>query len=151
MSICVYSVSNVAVTTSTGIGCITAFGTSGCCYNTVVAMALGINHILCNKNIITNRTMLTLGKTGFGTGRSHCRVNNPSVSGCLKIFCAYLSANLTSIGRQTRLGTSRFICHNVVIVINTDSNLVFLVNPVHAIAYAIRPTRLNIRSLIAIA
>ena len=42
------------------------------------------NYILFNKNYITNRAMLTFGKTGSGTSCRYCSVNNLGVTkGCL--------------------------------------------------------------------
>ena len=64
------------------VGLYTFFSTSRRFGNNtaIVAVAESGNFCLCCRDSSANRTVLTLGKTGCGTGRSYCRINYFSVS-----------------------------------------------------------------------
>ena len=63
-----------------GVGCITILGTGGSGYYRHIAVTELRNCCLRYKNLVTYRTMLTFGKTGFGTGRSLRFVDHFGVS-----------------------------------------------------------------------
>ena len=64
-------VSCIAVFASrAGVGSITILGTGGSGYYRLIAVTELRNCCLRYKNLVTYRTMLTFGKSGFGTGRS---------------------------------------------------------------------------------
>ena len=72
---------NVAVATyGTSIGGVTAVYTVGSGYFCAVVVTKCCYSFLCNESFITYGTVLTFGKTGCGTGRSYCLVDNLGVS-----------------------------------------------------------------------
>ena len=76
----IYVVIYIFVTAVTGVGGVTFFRTSRLSYAGCVCMTERTDSCLRYKHFITNRAMLTLGKSGSGTGRSDRIVYNLGVS-----------------------------------------------------------------------
>ena len=90
------NVTNLTANVTVGVTCTVIFMT--CCGNCV----------LCNGRTVTSRAVLTLGKTGFGTGCINCRVNYDVVAKCVYALGICMSrVVLTNIGVRARLGTGR--------------------------------------------
>ena len=59
-------------------------------------MSKSVNIFLLNENFVTYGTVLTLGKTGLGTGRSLCLVNNLGVTKSLTLGSATYGTSLSN-------------------------------------------------------
>ena len=79
-------------------------------------VSLSSNYSLCYNNCVTYRTVLTFGKTGFGTGRSYCRIDHFSVSKLCNSFGLGATASCASVGLYTFFSTSRRFGNNTAIV-----------------------------------
>ena len=99
---------------------------TGCIYTVFLnslrsLMAKSSYGILCNENLVTYGTVLTLGLTSHGTGRSHCSINNLSVTKSIDNFLCSVDLatlrTLLTIGK-TALGTSSCLARDNFLGVN---------------------------------
>ena len=80
---------HIGVTTSTSICCITRSCTCRLGYYCIVLVSKSINYFLCNKNLVTYRTVLTFSKTCSFTSCINCCIDHFSMTES-RNFIAYI-------------------------------------------------------------
>ena len=94
------------------------------CGNIYLGMTVSRNYLLCYRYNSTSSTLLTLGKTCFGTCGSNCFKSFFSVSCRIGVISnAAITTNTTGVGCITSIGTRRS-SYRCIIAVSKRSNLV---------------------------
>ena len=111
-------------------------------------MTLCRNFFLSYKSLATSSTLLTVGKTCFGTGCILACYKLFAMTLCREFLRIGLATNLTGSSLRTGVSTIGINCYNVVDMIFIGHYGITVV-PSHGVANAVRPG-LDVRSLISI-
>ena len=136
-----YTGKEVNITSSAVPVCYATICSTGCINLTylIKGMAICIDSLLCNENLVTYGTMLTFSKTGSCTSRSHCRVNHLGVNVSNNTECAVAIVGTIKCTVLTELRNVGSECTTG----DNESCLSILVSLVH-INVAVDETTVNI-------